>query len=43
VLIAVFMRGGIWGVVERRFGLQLFPVQRRVRLSQPSGRGARRT
>ena len=32
VLAAVWMRGGIWGVVERRFRLQLFPVQRRVRL-----------
>jgi branched-chain amino acid transport system permease protein len=32
VLAAVWVRGGIWGVVERRFRLQLFPVQRRVRL-----------
>jgi branched-chain amino acid transport system permease protein len=34
VLAAVFMRGGIWGVVERRFGLNLFPVQRRVRVTE---------
>jgi len=33
VLAAVFVRGGIWGVVGRRFGLHLFPVQRRVRLA----------
>ena len=32
VLVAVWLRGGIWGVVVRRFGLQLFPVQRRLRL-----------
>jgi branched-chain amino acid transport system permease protein len=30
VLAAVFMRGGIWGLVERRFGLNLFPIQRRI-------------
>ena len=35
VLIAVFVRGGIWGLVERRFGLSFFPVQRRVRMSAP--------
>ena len=34
VVAAVFVRGGIWGVVERRFGLNLFPVQRRIRLPQ---------
>jgi branched-chain amino acid transport system permease protein len=33
VLIAVFVRGGIWGLVERRFGLSFFPVQRRVRVT----------
>ena len=39
VIVAIFFRGGIWGVVERRFGLQLFPVQRRVRLpAQPAAR-----
>jgi branched-chain amino acid transport system permease protein len=32
VLAAVWLRGGIWGVVARRFGLRLFPVQRRVRV-----------
>jgi len=36
VLAAVFVRGGIWGVVERRFDLNLFPVQRRVRLPAPA-------
>jgi branched-chain amino acid transport system permease protein len=35
VLVAVWMRGGIWGVVSRRFGVSLFPVQRRVRLREP--------
>jgi branched-chain amino acid transport system permease protein len=34
VVVAVFMRGGIWGVIGRRFGLHLFPVQRRVRLNR---------
>jgi branched-chain amino acid transport system permease protein len=33
VLTAVFVRGGIWGVVGRRFDLHLFPVQRRIRIS----------
>jgi branched-chain amino acid transport system permease protein len=33
VLAAVWLRGGVWGVVARRFGLRLFPVQRRVRAS----------
>jgi branched-chain amino acid transport system permease protein len=32
VLAAIWMRGGIWGIVGRRFGVHLFPVQRRVRL-----------
>jgi branched-chain amino acid transport system permease protein len=32
VVAAVWMRGGIWGVVGRRFGLRLFPIQRRVRI-----------
>lgn len=31
VVVAVWMRGGIWGVLARRFGLHLFPVQRRIR------------
>jgi len=39
VLAAVWLRGGIWGVVGRRFGLHLFPVQRRVRLSPASRSG----
>jgi branched-chain amino acid transport system permease protein len=33
VIVAVWVRGGIWGVVRRRFGLELFPVQRRLRLA----------
>jgi branched-chain amino acid transport system permease protein len=32
VVAAVWIRGGIWGVVSRRFDLRLFPVQRRVQL-----------
>lgn len=35
VLAAVWMRGGIWGTLTRRFDLRLFPVQRRVRLAAP--------
>jgi len=35
VLVAVWVRGGIWGVVSRRFDVSLFPVQRRVRLHEP--------
>jgi branched-chain amino acid transport system permease protein len=30
VAAAVWFRGGIWGVFGRRFGLRLFPVQRRL-------------
>jgi branched-chain amino acid transport system permease protein len=35
VLAAVWVRGGIWGVVARRLDVHLFPVQRRVRMRQP--------
>jgi branched-chain amino acid transport system permease protein len=39
VIVAVFFRGGVWGVLGRRFGLHLFPVQRRVRLAGgPAGK-----
>lgn len=31
VASAIWMRGGVWGVVQRRIGVDLFPVQRRVR------------
>ena len=31
VVAAVWFRGGIWGVLGRRFNLRLFPVQRRLR------------
>jgi branched-chain amino acid transport system permease protein len=41
VIAGVWFRGGIWGVVGRRFDLQLFPVQRRVRLEQPGPRSVR--
>jgi branched-chain amino acid transport system permease protein len=34
VLVAIWMRGGIWGVVGRRFDVHLFPVQRRLRLRE---------
>jgi branched-chain amino acid transport system permease protein len=37
VLAAVWLRGGIWGIVGRRLGLHLFPVQRRVRLRAAPG------
>ena len=41
VLAAVWLRGGIWGVIGRRFGVHLFPVQRRVRLREAApSRGA---
>jgi branched-chain amino acid transport system permease protein len=32
VVIAVWLRGGVWGVIGRRFDVHLFPVQRRVRI-----------
>jgi branched-chain amino acid transport system permease protein len=32
VAVMLFAPGGLWSVVQRRFDLQLFPVQRRVRL-----------
>jgi branched-chain amino acid transport system permease protein len=38
VVAAVWFRGGIWGVVGRRLGVRLFPVQRRLRactMSEP--------
>jgi branched-chain amino acid transport system permease protein len=33
VVAAVWFRGGIWGVLTRRFDLRLFPVQRRIRVA----------
>ena len=30
--VMLLMRQGIWGFVRQRFGLELFPVQRRLRL-----------
>jgi branched-chain amino acid transport system permease protein len=35
VAFAVWVRGGIWGVLGR-FGVHLFPVRRRVRVSRPA-------
>jgi branched-chain amino acid transport system permease protein len=38
IVFALYVRGGIWGVLTRRFhGLQLFPLRRRLVL--PGGRG----
>jgi branched-chain amino acid transport system permease protein len=34
VVAAVWFRGGIWGVLTRRFDVRLFPVQRRIRLAR---------
>jgi len=31
VVISIWLRGGIWGAISRRFDLRLFPVQRRVK------------
>jgi branched-chain amino acid transport system permease protein len=30
VVAAVWMRGGVWGLLQERLGLRLFPVQRRL-------------
>jgi branched-chain amino acid transport system permease protein len=35
VAAAVWIRGGIWGVVGRRLGLHLFPVRRRAPTPNP--------
>jgi len=32
IAVMLLMRQGIWGFVRQRFGLELFPVQRRLRL-----------
>jgi branched-chain amino acid transport system permease protein len=39
VAAAVWIRGGIWGVVGRRLGLHLFPVQRRPRAPDATSPG----
>jgi branched-chain amino acid transport system permease protein len=39
VLTAIWLRGGIWGTLNRFADVSLFPVQRRVRLGQPAGPG----
>ncbi len=41
VLVAVWFRAGIWGAVSRRFAVQLFPVQRRVRLAPQAAAASR--
>lgn len=33
IVVMTTMRGGIWGVIQRRWDLRFFPVQRRVRLA----------
>lgn len=38
VLMAVWLRRGLWGVVGPRLPLQVFPVQRRLRLGGAAGR-----
>jgi branched-chain amino acid transport system permease protein len=40
VLIAIWLRGGIWHVVSSRLGIHLFPVRRRVRLPAPTAAAA---
>jgi branched-chain amino acid transport system permease protein len=37
ILFALFLPGGIWGTIERRFGLQLMPVGYRLRGMKISG------
>ena len=36
ILFALFLPRGIWGAIERRFGLQLMPVGYRLREVKPS-------
>ncbi|ATE61651.1 branched-chain amino acid ABC transporter permease [Thauera sinica] len=40
VLTMLFMRRGIWGWLAARYGLQLFPVQRRLRRDSPPSAAA---
>lgn len=37
IAVMLLMRQGIWGFVRQRFGLELFPVQRRLRHQPPPG------
>jgi branched-chain amino acid transport system permease protein len=37
ILVTTRFPQGIWGIVSARFGLHLFPVQRRLRLRKPPG------
>ncbi len=30
IAVALWLQGGIWGIVRRRFGIDLFPVRRRI-------------
>jgi branched-chain amino acid transport system permease protein len=37
IAVMLTMRGGIWGVIQRRYDLRLFPVQRRVHIGTMKG------
>ena len=37
VVVMLFAPRGLWGLLAGRFDLHLFPVQRRVRLVEPTG------
>jgi len=37
IVVMLLMRQGIWGFVRQRFGLELFPVQRRLRCESAPG------
>lgn len=39
IVVALFFPQGVWGAVSRRFGLQLFPVGRRVVFLDPDATG----
>ena len=30
IVVALLLQGGIWGTIRRRFGVDLFPVRRRL-------------
>jgi branched-chain amino acid transport system permease protein len=40
IAVALYLQRGIWGVLRRRFDLQLFPVRRRLVLPDPSSEAA---
>jgi branched-chain amino acid transport system permease protein len=43
IIAAVWVRRGLWGTFAHRFGIRLFPVQRRVVTSPPPFRASSRT